>query len=332
MSSIAKVLRFELGKIRRLIIFWIIFAIALALVLSVPAASHYNKEIYEPRTFNRESVIESYRGRVERIDKMFEEHGDEIFGEMRESLEDERAHCMFFIETNTVESDYINEHVSPLEKGMEHSLFMLEFMPAAQLFLWIIAIIAAAYLFVFEHHADMYKNLIAGQVSRKQIFLGKFILLFSFLTFVFLIFVIYGVSFGALQPTNKMVTLADGKYISISAFTAYAAQCVSAFTLAAFLSSITIFFGMLIRNSAVACISAAILYGVAILMYATCTDMMITYPSYLREFPFRYIPFFSLQLHVGTFDTVFIVSVVLHLVATALFFFFATRKFFKQDI
>lgn len=333
MNAIKRVLRFEFSKLKRNKAFWIVLAAVLLITIAGITIFYFNFTNVSPAPpRDREAILNSYRQDVEVIDSMLESDNS-LSAERRDELNEWRGLLMLYISTQTIESDYLKEElIDARPAGMENSAFMLHFTMSSAFVLWVIAIIAAAYLFIFEHHAHLYKNFFVGQVGRKQVFLGKLILLLATVTAVQLLFAFYALLFGLTDPNVQMIAMLFGKYTAISALTACAAQVTAVYTLTLLLISITLFVGMLLKNAIVASATSTAIYASSALMYRLFGNIAYTDPKFSSVYSFKYMPVFSLQLHVGAFDAAFLVALILHLAAAVALTLFAARKFTTQDI
>lgn len=333
MNAIKRVMRFEFSKLKRNKSFWIVLAAVLVIaILGITLYFFGTTNEVDGISHDREALLNSYKENVEYIDSVLD--SDTTLSEAdRAELNDWRDLFMIYINSGTIESDYLNEELIDVRPiGMENSAFMLHFTMSAAFVLWAIAIIAAAYLFIFEHHVHLYKNIFVGQVGRKQVFLGKLILLLATVTAIQLLFALYALAFGLTQPDVQMITMLFGKYTAISALTAFAAQIAAVYTLTLLLISITLFVGMLVKNAIVAVASSAAIYASSALLYRFFGNIAYHDPKFSSTYSFKYMPVFSLQLHIGAFDTAFLISLVLHLAAAVALIVLSARKFAKQDL
>jgi hypothetical protein len=99
-----------------------------------------------------------------------------------------------------------------------------------------------------------------------------------------------------------------------------------------FFACFTILIGIVFKNIIIAIMSSTALYGLVLLMSFAFMNTIYLNPAFHKVNSIKYIPILSLQLHVGSFDLAFIVTLLMHLSATIGLCFLALKKFKRQDL
>lgn len=334
MTELKKAISFETHKLcynKTACIFFIVF---LLVVLVFPTVNYFSiMPVNEHFVQDRAVMLLKYQNEISEYQEILSKYSSSLSEREKSIYEDNCKRLQFYIDTNTIESDYLNaDLLTEKVKGSESSGFMFYFSTIAAFFVWAIAIVAAVYIFVFEYHTGQYKNLIASQVSRRKIFIGKFIVFLGITTIGFVVLFLYALVFGLTQSATQILIVFNGSYVAVSALLAYLSYSVAIYVLMLVLSSVTIFIGTLFKNAVIAALSAAVIYGLALLMSFAFTNAAYSNPAFQRLNSISYIPFLSLQLHVGSFDTRFIITLLIHLLCTFILLLISLYQFNKRDI
>jgi ABC-type transport system involved in multi-copper enzyme maturation permease subunit len=333
MNDIKKIFRFELAKIKRNKLMTAILSVLLAAVLALPAVYFFVMGPTQPPVeVDRAEALREYRADLAQYEDFLAQHGPNMTKKQKRLYEDICKRIRFYVETGTIESDYLNsDTLTSPSPGKEYSAFMFFFATASAFFLWALAIAAAAYLFLFEYHTHTLKNIFASGIGRNKLFGAKLLLLLAFLTAVFLILTLFGLAFGLVQQ-NALLVLFYGNYVAMNAPAVFITQAAATYVIMLTLLAAAVFAGILFQNIAVGIASPGAVYGAAFLIYFGISDLIATNPAYSHLNYLDKIPVLSLQVHVGGFDPGFIITLALHSLLAGLLLFFARCKLKRQDI
>jgi ABC-type transport system involved in multi-copper enzyme maturation permease subunit len=334
MNAIKKLVNFEAKKISNKKLCIIILCIIMSLVIIFPTVYYYYfMPSFQHVTQDRDETLQEYKDKLLEYNDFLFRYGDNLSDKERQTYEYTCDKLRFFISGGTIESDYLNsELLSEKVEGNEYAGFMFYFSTISTFALWIISVFFAAYFFIFEHQTQQYKNLVAGQVCRSKIYLSKLMILFACMTSIFIVFFLYALIFGLLQPASYILVLFNGTYKAISSVYAYLSYSIAIYVLMWLLTAITTFVGMILKNIIAAILSSTAVYGLALLMSLAFTNSAYSNPVFLELNTMKYIPFLSLQFHVGGFDTTYIITLSAHILGVIILYWLGLKIFKRQDL
>lgn len=138
--------------------------------------------------------------------------------------------------------------------------------------------------------------------------------------------------FGLFQPASYILVLFNGTYKAITAVYAYISFSIAVYVLMWLLTAITVFVGMILKNIVAAILSSTAVYGLALLMSFAFTNAAYSNPAFQELNILKYIPFLSLQFHVGGFDTTYIITLSAHILGVIILYWLGLKKFKRQDL
>lgn len=257
MSSFNKVLKFEQYKARHNKL--LVYVGVVVLLTFILTSIYYFCFIrsYEPEEINREELLFEYQNEIILNNELIEQDKT-LSKEEIEALNITNKLYEFYIHTNTIEQDYLNNFNIPLERNTENSNagFMFIFLAISGLVMCAIAGAVGVYLFSSDYKYNSIKNILAGQVSRVKLFLSKLSIHFVLMSSIFLIFIIFAMIFGFVNP-SKFLFYVNENFVSVNGMAVFFMQALSLFMLMISVSSITVIVGVISKSRMAA--SAAVI-------------------------------------------------------------------------
>lgn len=332
MNAFKKVLKFENYKARHnKLLVYVGVIVLLTFILTSISYFCFIKP-YEPEDINREELLFKYQNEIILNNEIIEQDKT-LSKEEIENLKVTIKLYEFYINTNTIEQDYINNFNLPLERNIENSNagFMFIFLAISGLVMCAIAGAVGVYFVSSDYKNNSIKNILAGQVSRVKLFLSKLSIHFVLMSSIFLIFIIFAMIFGLVNP-SKFLFYVNENFVSVNGMAVFFMQALSLFVLMISVTSITVAVGVLSKSRMAGC------GGVICLILLICMISMLglkdslSSPVFMVNNEFHNFPLISLIFNAGHYGLRYNLIISLHLIGCVALLWFSTWRFKKQNI
>lgn len=332
MSSFNKVLKFEQFKARHNKL--LVYVGVIVLLTFILTSLYYFCFIksYELEEINREELLFEYQNEIISNNLLIEQDKT-LTKEEIENLKINNKLYEFYINTNTVQQDYLNNLEITFERNIENANagFMFVFLAISGLVLCAIAGAVGFYLFSSDYKNNSIKNILAGQVSRVKLFLSKLSIYFVLMGSIFLIFMLFAMIFGLVNPSKFLFYIKDN-FVAVNGMTVFFMQALSFFVLMLSVSSIAIAVGV-ISKSLIASSASVVctLLLISMISLLTLNDSLSS-PVLMIDNEFHNFPLISLLFNAGHYGLKYNLIIILHLIGCACLLGFSTLHFKKQNI
>ncbi len=297
-----------------IIVFSVLYATSPASVLSIP---------------DRGKILQGYSQDIEKYSDILESYGDALGKEKVFELTRQIERYRFFLDTGTVEQDYITsiDYISKF-KGYEAFGFCTYFYESMTYVFCAFAFVGALWTFSAERHTV--KNLLAAPIKRKEIFAVKTGVTFTAVTalpvllyVVFLIicacspsrpYLMYSGGFKAVSGTHIFAQIGIRNILLVALFYAVTLLC-------------TIYFKPL-TSGLIPPLGTVALIFISLIVSGERSFVMLGKAAFEA---FNLIPVFGLWNYMGGFDIHFIIMAVAYLAVVCGLIFWSFFKFKKKD-
>lgn len=285
----------------------------------------------------RAELAEEYADRIAVLDQLVLQA--EMVGAPDRVLkvyERERAELRFYLETGTVEWDFLQaDDILDPTQGVNGGSFAFSILVALRYLLYVYAIFLGASSFSAEHRSGTMRTLVASPISRRDIILGKFLYLaFETAATVFLAAAVaVGVSalYGIEAPPILVRTATS--FRETTALALVLVRFFSTWVGMVFLAALAATVGIVLRSSVA---GLAIPAGFLMVSYGIFASIVMGDYSFNRTIdPERLasgFPVIALDLHLQGWNLDFTVAVLLHLAMAGGLLWISHIAFRRQNI
>ncbi len=312
-SGVKKAFRYEAFRFYHTPKFWVAL-VAVLLVFIAFMFVHYfvlSPELEPIQVTDRQAAFDEIREKVDYSRGFMEEYADRLTEEDIDSLTNMIAEGEFYLSTQTLPTDYANDcYLAEKHRGRERLGFMFQFGTIGEFVFWAVCIAVCAFVFTRDYSSNNYKNLYAGTTGRQAVFWSKFLFSFAVCGAVCLLLFLIALIFGLTDQWQFMVFY-KGTYRAISTTTVFLAQYLGTVVAGMIFGSLAILLGTLSKKVVFGVAFPFVFYLFTILIAYTYVDLAYAAPKSI-DTVHSYIPIVCLQLHVGAFDSEYLIKILVH--------------------
>ena len=312
-SGVKKAFRYEAFRFYHTPKFWVALIAVLVVFIAFMFVHYF---VLLPgldvvQVHDRQAAFDEIREKVDYYRGFMEEYADRLTEEDIDSLTDMIAEGEFYLNTQTLPTDYANDcYLAEKHRGRERLGFMFQFGTISEFVFWIVCIAICAFVFTRDYSSNNYKNLYAGTASRQAVFWSKLLFSFAVCGAVCLLLFLIALIFG-LTDQWQFVDFYKGTYRAVSTTTIFVVQYVGAVVAGMVFGSLATLLGNLSKKTVFSVAFPLAFYLFAILVAYTYVDFAYANPKSIDTVQ-SYIPIVCLQLHVGVFDSEYLIKLLVH--------------------
>jgi ABC-type transport system involved in multi-copper enzyme maturation permease subunit len=268
MKNIFKVFKSELYKFVLNKKIWVFVAALFILIFAVFAIqqnSFYNSRMdYEMRQTlhgntnptkytqeERQQILDGYILVIENANdnlrEAIEQENEDDIANYRDTI----AKHEFFIETHTIEADYIYyQYIENMDYNYYGTPFLFNSFSSLKYIICFIAILLTTVIVVYEFNSGISRNIISSPLKRLQILIGKMLYVIAITLFVLAVCLIFTYTVALIYGCNSAQTLIvkDGVYHAISIYSIFWREIIGIVAIIPFLTCITAIIGYFTDN------------------------------------------------------------------------------------
>ncbi len=307
-----------------IIAFFVITIVILSLFATV------DKESIDTR--DKEVIIQSYKDIIQFEIDMLEVEKRDAF---RAVMQDKIDYYSYFVDTNTVESEYYNIGGSTTatinnREGHEGSAFMFYSFKWLSYVIYILAVVIPLMLFVLELGGPI-KNIIATSLTRNKIY--NYFYLESFILVSVINFIAFEIGLvGGMMCKDDSILLIQNGYREVSTIGIYCWACLGRYILSLLFVNVVTLVGIRTKNVSLTCIYFGLIIATAIVVGLMVSPSIFNESEYNYSDPLVKLPIVGVDANQVGITTDSIIMIVYHSLITVALYFGGLAYFRKKNI
>ncbi len=326
-----KIFKFEYQKLlgNRIFVFTLISSF-LIIISTLIIIFSFTSSLSSNISITKEEVLSGYQLNLDRIIEELEDV--ELSDYYKQNLCNEKNKLEFLLLTQTTEYEYLDITDSGRKLDINQGTSLMFFIfNSAYIMILLFAIFVSIYTFLFDIQSGTIKNILASEVSRKKVFLGKIAFQMSAVYGVLFVVLFIAFTFGLQNPEANFLVSIKGDYYAQNCLISFFLQSIGLIILV-FIVSLTTNLIILITRSVTYTVSILFWLILGLLLFYLFMEKSIEIGNLNYEVnPADYILFINIEYFYKYTQIKTLLWSMVYLIFAIIIFIMQKRKFQKID-